>query len=67
MGSWAGNGSGSGDCSAATDGNGQCTVTRTGIAKRNGSVTYTVGDVTHGSLTYDETANVETSILVNKP
>jgi hypothetical protein len=66
-GSWSGAGSGSGACAAATDSNGQCTVTRTGMRKRNGSVTYTLDGVAHASLTYDETANVETSIVVSKP
>jgi hypothetical protein len=47
---------GSGSCitSAAT---GQCTITKTAIRKKVSKVTFTVGTVTHASLTYAEASN----------
>lgn len=60
--------------SCTTDPNGQCTVSAGGIHKRNASVTFSVADVTHGTLTYDAAANHDpdgdsngTSISVAKP
>lgn len=45
-----------------------------GIRKRNGSVTFTVNDVTHATLTYESAGNHDpdsdsdgTSITVSKP
>ena len=64
-GTWSDAGSGNEAC--VTVGNGQCEVRMTGIRKRNSSVTYTVENVQHSSLTYDANANTDTSITVLKP
>ncbi|HUG41924.1 MAG TPA: hypothetical protein VMM12_15750 [Longimicrobiales bacterium] len=71
-GTWNGDVSGTGSCT--TDGSGQCTVELSGILKRFGSVTFTVDDVAHATLTYDASANHDpdgdsdgTSIMVAKP
>ncbi len=65
VGTWSGPGVGNRDC--ITNQFGWCTVQMTGIRKRNSSVSYTVDDVAHLDLSYDEIANVETSITVIKP
>lgn len=52
--SWTGT---SGGTSCTTDGNGQCSITSSEIPKRTGSVTFTVTDVSHGTLAYDSNAN----------
>jgi hypothetical protein len=64
-GTW--NGAGSGDGVCTTNGSGQCEVRRTGIRKRNSSVSYTVDNVQHSILPYDANANTDTSITVTKP
>lgn len=53
--------------SCTTDGNGQCDITIGSIHKRVASVTFSVTGITHGTLTYDATQNVETSITIAKP
>ncbi len=71
-GTWSGGASGTASC--VTDANGQCTVSVSGIPKRNGTVTFTVTDVTHADLSYDSSANHDpdgdsdgTSITLAKP
>lgn len=60
--------------SCLTDNSGQCSVSKSGIPKKNGSATFTVSNVTHQTLPYDANANHDpdgdsngTSIAVNKP
>jgi subtilisin family serine protease len=69
---WSGGYSASGSC--VTTASGSCSATTGSIHKRNGSVTYTVTNVTHSSLTYQSSANHDpdgdstgTSITVAKP
>lgn len=63
-GSWSGGASGAASCT--TDASGSCTVETT--AHRNSSsVTFTVTDISHASLTYEDTENHETSIEVTRP
>jgi hypothetical protein len=70
-GSWSGvNGGGS----CTTDSNGQCTITRQNINTRIATVTFTVTDVAHTSLSYDSTANHDpdgdsdgTSVNIDQP
>lgn len=71
-GSWSNGASGSASCS--TNSSGQCTVTKSGIRKKNSSVTFTVTNVSHGTLNYNAAANSDpdgdsngTSINVAKP
>jgi PKD repeat protein len=71
-GSWSGGASGTASC--VTDANGQCTVSVSGIPKRNGTATFTVTDVFHADLSYDSSANHDpdgdsdgTSITIAKP
>lgn len=71
-GSWSNGANGNASC--VTSGGGSCTVSTSSIPKRNGSVTFTVGNVTHGSLTYDSGSNHDpdgssngTSVSVSKP
>lgn len=65
-GSWSGAGSGEGDCT--TDTNGQCTVSRSGIHKSNGSVSYSVTGDLVTSDNHDPDADSDgTSITVGKP
>lgn len=71
-GMWSSGASGTAQCT--TDSSGSCTVSISGIAKRNSSVTFTVSSVTHSSLTYDSSANHDpdgdsngTRIVVPKP
>ena len=70
---FTGGASGSDTCAAATDGNGQCSLSVGGIRKRNGSVTFSVSDVT-GAGIYDANSNSDlegdsdgTTITVLKP
>ncbi|HUF95752.1 MAG TPA: S8 family serine peptidase [Acidimicrobiia bacterium] len=60
--------------SCITGSSGTCTVSSGGIHKRNSSTTWSVTGISHGSLTYDFTANTDadgdsdgTSITVLKP
>jgi len=71
-GTWSGGASGAASCT--TDASGTCSISEGGIHKRNGSATFTVDDVTHGSLAYDPGLNHDpdgdsdgTSITVSKP
>jgi PKD repeat protein len=57
-GTWSGGYSGTAACIKTTDSNGQCVVDSDSIHKRFDSVTFTVQDVTHGTVSsYDATAN----------
>ena len=49
-----------------TDGFGQCSATSGSIQKRDGRVTFSVTGISHATLAYDATANVETSITIAK-
>ena len=69
---WSGGVSGSASC--VTSGNGTCTVTSPNIRNREGSVTLTIDNITHATLSYDNTANHDpdgdsngTTISVGKP
>lgn len=64
FGTWSNGTTGTGSCQ--TDSFGECTITKIGIAKRTGSVTFTVTNVTHGSLTYDAGSS-QTTASVLKP
>lgn len=71
-GTWSGGYSG--QVSGTTDSNGTVSFSTGSIAKRNGSVTFTVSGGTHASLSYDATANHDldgdsngTSITALKP
>ncbi len=71
-GSWSGGFSGSASCT--TDSSGQCSVMTGNIAKKNGSVTFTVTGVAHATLTYQLWDNHDpdgdstgTAITVLKP
>ena len=71
-GAWSGSGSGAVSCT--TSGSGQCKVSKAGMRKRVGSVTFTVANVTNDTLTYDSSANRDpdgdsngTRITVAKP
>ncbi len=67
---WSNGGTGS----CTTNGSGQCTVSQSTIPRKTGSVTFTVTNVTHATLTYRSAANHDpdgdsngTRITVNKP
>ena len=71
-GSWSNGASGPASCT--TGGNGACTVSESEIRKNVASVTFTVDNVTHDSLTYDASASGDpdgdsdgTTIVVSKP
>ena len=64
-GAWSDGANGAGTC--VTDGSGLCTVTKTNINGNQSSFTLTVDLVTHASLTYNESLNVVTSIVVSQP
>ncbi|HUP17968.1 MAG TPA: S8 family serine peptidase [Acidimicrobiia bacterium] len=66
LGTWTPSGSG-GTTSCVTMADGKCMVSSGSIAKRFSNTTWTVGDVTHGTLGYDSNANLETSITISKP
>ena len=61
-GSWS-TGTGS---SCITDATGSCTVSLN-LGKKATSATWTVGSISHATLTYDPVGNVATSISVNRP
>ena len=70
-GSWSSGISGTDQC--VTDSSGSCTVSYSGIAKRNGSVAFSVDDVNHASLAYQAADNHDpdgdsngSSIIVSK-
>ena len=51
-----------------TGSSGTCTVTSDNLSRANvPSVTFTVTNVTHATRTYDATANIETSVVINRP
>ena len=54
-GSWSNGTSGTGSC--VTNQLGQCEITRTNIKKNSTSVTFTVDNVTHATLSYYSGAN----------
>jgi hypothetical protein len=63
-----------GTSSCTTNGNGQCTLSKTEIPKKTASTTFTVGNVAHATLSYSSAANHDpdgdsngTSIAVMKP
>jgi TolB protein len=69
-GSWSTGGTAS--CTTSTSGT--CTVSKSGISKNSASVTFTVGNVTQGTLFYTDAGNHEpdgdsngSSITVNRP
>lgn len=71
-GEW-GNGA-TGTASCTTDSNGRCIVSIEGLSQGTPSVTFTVQNVTHSTLTYDPSANVDpdgnsngTVIVIHKP
>ena len=64
FGSWSSGASGSDIC--MTNASGICTITKTNINGNRNSVTFTVDDVTHATLTYNASLNVEISIVVPK-
>ncbi len=67
-GEWTGPGTGSGACATVTDESGQCTVTRTGIRKRDGSVEYAVTGESVTQDNHDSDGDSDgTTITVNKP
>jgi hypothetical protein len=70
-GSWSGGTTGTASCT--TNGNGQCTVSKS-VAKRISSVTFSVTNVIHAPDTYNSSGNHDpdgdsngTSIVVSKP
>ncbi|HSA56118.1 MAG TPA: CARDB domain-containing protein [Gemmatimonadaceae bacterium] len=63
-GNWSNGTTGSGSC--LTNTSGVCTISRTGIPKRTGTVTFTVSGVTHATLTYNPGANATSSVVVSK-
>lgn len=71
-GSWSNGASGSANCT--TNSSGQCTVSVSGIPKRNNSATFTVSNVSHATLSYNSGANHDpdgdsngTAITISKP
>jgi len=51
-----------------TTSTGTCTVTSDKLSRRNtSSVTFTVTGVTHATLLYDASANIKTSVVINRP
>ncbi|MCP5094156.1 MAG: S8 family serine peptidase [Chloroflexi bacterium] len=71
-GSWSAGDAASSSCT--TDGSGLCSVTQTGLRAFNSSVTFTVDDVTHATLTYTSGDNTDpdgdsdgTVITVSRP
>lgn len=55
------------NASCVTEANGQCALTSGEISTKIESMAFTVDDVTHTDLTYNEEDNHETSITVFKP
>lgn len=73
-GDWSLSTDGAGKTTCTTDSAGLCTVRSDTFMKSTGSVTWTVTDLSHGTLTYDSSANTDpdgdsdgTSITVSKP
>ena len=71
-GTWSDPASGSDSCT--TDASGTCTMSSAKLRSRTSSVTFTVDDVTHATLTYDPADNHDpdgdsdgTSITINRP
>jgi len=71
-GSWSSGTTGSGSCTTGT--NGACSVTKNNIPSQSVSVTFTVGNLSHATLTYDQAGNGDpdgdsdgTTITVAKP
>lgn len=71
-GNWSTGGRGNASCTTA--GNGLCSISISGIRDDIPSVTFTVADVSHSSLSYDAGANSDpdgdsngTSITINMP
>lgn len=71
-GAWSAGAGGSSSC--VTNASGQCTVSKTGTRNSVLSITFTVTNATHSSLTYQSAANHDpdgdssgTMIVVNKP
>lgn len=64
-GTWKGSVNTAANCTTGADGT--CTVSVSGIHKRNSSVSFTVDIITHAMLTYSASDNIESSIVVNKP
>lgn len=69
---WSNGASGTATCATGTSGT--CTVSKASIRKNTSSVTLTVTDVSHGTLTYEASENTDaggdsngTSIVVFKP
>ncbi|MDQ3344884.1 MAG: hypothetical protein M3473_01090 [Chloroflexota bacterium] len=53
-------------CTTGTGGT--CLVTSDNLARSSvGSVTFSVGNVTHASLAYDASANTESQIMISRP
>ncbi len=54
--------------SCTTGTGGTCLVTSDTLARSSvGSVTFSVGNVTHASLAYDASANTESQIMITRP
>jgi hypothetical protein len=64
-GTWSNGYSGTGSCTTGSAGT--CTVSTDNIHNRVGSVTFRVDSITHTTLTYNPSVNVQTSIVVTKP
>ena len=65
LGAWSGGYTASVSC--VTNTSGQCAVSTASLKKTVLSVTYTVTGITATGKTYDSDANLETSIIINKP
>jgi subtilisin family serine protease len=65
-GSWSGGTTGSASC--VTNSSGQCSILRNLSKSRVSSVTFTVNNITHSSMTYSPSSNdVGASVTINKP
>jgi asparagine N-glycosylation enzyme membrane subunit Stt3 len=71
-GAWSNGATGTGSC--VTNASGQCFLSKTGLRTTTNSVTFSVTNATHGSLTYQPASNHDpdgdstgTTIIVNKP
>lgn len=64
-GSWSDGFSGSASC--ITEANGQCSVTSGNISAKKSTVTFTVTDLAHASLTYQPSDDTISKITVSKP
>jgi hypothetical protein len=63
-GTWSNGTNGSGSCT--TDSSGSCDISKGGLKNNTSSVTFTVSDVSGGSLTYDAGGSA-TSVVISKP